>query len=656
MIQVTNMSVTFGTRDLFKNISLVINPKDRIGLVGKNGVGKSTLLKIMAGKQAPTSGNIVAASGESIGYLPQEIHSSSTKSVYNEALTAFEEVLSLEAEIAKLDEELATREDYESDDYMDKIDRLTECHNRIGNLGAAKMESEVRKVLKGLGFSDEDMERSMSEFSGGWQMRVELAKLLLLEPDLLLLDEPTNHLDIESILWLEQMFINYPGSIMMVSHDRAFLDNITNRTIEIVFGKTYDYKANYTKYFELRAERLEQQQNAYKNQQQFIKEQERFIERFKAKASKATQAQSAQKKLDKLERIEFDELDTSSIQFRFPPAPRSGDVVIRAEKMSKSYGKKTILKDLTFDITRGERIAFVGKNGMGKSTLVKLINKEEGHDGVLKIGHNVEIGYYAQIQELTLQEDMTVYDTLEDEATYEWRNVSRLRGLLGAFLFGPEDIDKKVKVLSGGEKSRLALARLLLHSVNLLILDEPTNHLDISAKEMLKEALLQYDGTLIVVSHDRDFLQGLTDRTFEFIGGGVKEHFGPIEDFLATHETQSFREFELGNEKDKKDKKQAQSEDKKSKQDNKNEQAQRKEKEKELRAIKKDIDKVEKEIEKLETEIADLVTLLQDPDFFKDEEKSKETVLKHDELKAQLKKANTSWEDLVEKLEVKENE
>ena len=649
MIQVSNMSVTFGTRDLFKNLSFVINPKDRIGLVGKNGVGKSTLLKIVAGKQNPTSGNIVAASGESIGYLPQEIHSDSTKSVYNEALTAFEKILALEAEIEKLNEELSTREDYESDEYMAMIDRLTECHDQVGHHGAATMESETRKILKGLGFSDEDMERPMTEFSGGWQMRVELAKLLLVQPDLLLLDEPTNHLDIESILWLEQVFINYPGSIMMVSHDRAFLDNITNRTIEIVFGKIYDYKANYTKYFELRTERLEQQQNAYKNQQQYIAQQERFIERFKAKATKAAQAQSAQKKLDKIERIEFDELDTSTIQFRFPPAPRSGDVVIRAEKFSKSYGDKHILKGLEFDITRGERIAFVGKNGMGKSTLVKVITGQEDHTGVLKIGHNVEIGYYAQIQEQTLNENMTVYDTLENEATYEWRNISRLRGLLGAFLFGPEDIDKKVKVLSGGEKSRLALARLLLHQVNLLILDEPTNHLDISAKEMLKEALLQYDGTLIVVSHDRDFLQGLTNRTFEFIDGKVKEHFGPIEEFLQSHEIETFRDLEMDKEKAKPAKAET-------KQDNKNDHQERKEKEKELRAIRKDIEKVEQKIEKLEGEIAELVTLLQDPEFFKDEEKSKQTVLKHDELKAQLKKANTNWEELVEKLEAKENE
>lgn len=651
MISVANLSVTFGSRDLFKELNFVINPKDRVGLVGKNGVGKSTLLKIVAGQQTPTKGSIMCGPGETIGYLPQEVSNDSTKTIMDETMTAFDEVLQMELEIERINEQLATREDYDSDDYMEMINRLSDCHERVHTLGAGKMESEVIKMLKGLGFSDADMQRPMTEFSGGWQMRVELAKLILQKPTLLLLDEPTNHLDIESILWLEQVFINYPGAIMMVSHDRAFLDNITNRTIEIVFGKIYDYKTNYSKFFELREERLEQQQNAYKNQQRYIAQQERFIERFKAKASKATQAKSAQKQLDKVERIEFDELDTSSIQFHFPKAPRSGDVVLRAEKLSKSYGPKDILKDLTFDITRGERVAFVGKNGMGKSTLVKMINGETDFNGMLKIGHNVEIGYYAQIQEKTLNENRTVLQTIEDEATHEWTNQARVRGLLGVFLFGEEEIDKKVKVLSGGEKSRLALARMLLKPVNLLILDEPTNHLDIASKEVLKEALLRYDGTLILVSHDRDFLQGLTNKTFEFTNKRIVEHYGEIQVFLDSHAVDSFRDFEASKDKDKALKNQAFG--KSSPNDNaaKDDQQQKKDQEKELRKLKNEMKQEEDNIDRLEKEIAAILVQLQDPELFKDEAKSKLVVQKHDELKQQLTKSMKRWEEVGEQLE-----
>ncbi len=651
MISVANLSVTFGSRDLFKEISFVMNAKDRIGLVGKNGVGKSTLLKILAGHQPPTKGAIMTGPGETIGYLPQEISNDSTKTIMDETMTAFDEVLKMEQEIESINEQLATREDYESDDYMEMINRLSDCHERVHTLGAGKMESEVIKTLKGLGFSDADMLRPMTEFSGGWQMRVELAKLLLQKPSLLLLDEPTNHLDIESILWLEQVFINYPGALLMVSHDRAFLDNVTNRTIEIVFGKIYDYKANYTKFFELREERLEQQQNAYKNQQRYIAQQERFIERFKAKASKATQAKSAQKQLDKVERIEFDDLDNSSIQFHFPKAPRSGDVVLRAEQLNKSYGTKEILKNLIFDITRGERVAFVGKNGMGKSTLVKMINGETDAQGILKIGHNVEIGYYAQIQEKTLNENRTVIQTIEDVATHEWTNQARVRGLLGAFLFGEEEIDKKVKVLSGGEKSRLALARMLLRPVNLLILDEPTNHLDIASKEVLKEALLRYDGTLILVSHDRDFLQGLTNKTFEFTNKRIVEHYGDIQVFLDSHAVESFRDFETSKDKDKALKSQAFG--KSSPNDNavKDDQNQKKEQDKELKKLKNELKLEEDTIERLEKEIAGILVQLQDPELFKDEAKSKLVVKKHDDLKQQLAKSMKHWEELGVQLE-----
>ena len=652
MITVANLSVVFSGRDLFKDISFVVNPKDRIGLVGKNGVGKSTLLKIMAGQQVPTKGSILTGPGETIGYLPQEIHHSSELSIFEETKTAFAEIQKLEQEILDMEHELGHREDYESDSYAKLLDRLTECHDRVHHLGGAQTEGEVESILKGLGFAEKDLHRPMTEFSGGWQMRVELAKLLLTKPDLLLLDEPTNHLDIESILWLEQVFINYPGAIMMVSHDRMFLDNITNRTVEIVFGKTYDYKANYTKYFELRAERLEQQQAAYTNQQKYIEQQERFIERFKAKASKATAAKSVQKLLDKVERIEFDELDNSSIHFTFPPAPRSGDVVLRLENVKKAYGDKVVLDNVLFDITRGERVALVGKNGEGKSTMVKMITgMEPTTSGTLKLGHNVVVGYYAQIQEKTLNEDNTVYGTIEDIATHEWSNQSRIRTLLGAFLFKEDDIDKKVKVLSGGEKSRLALAKLLLTPVNLLILDEPTNHLDIASKDVLKEALIKYDGTLIVVSHDRDFLQGLTDKTLEFSNGKVREHFGEINEFLSTHQVDSFRDFEAERMKV------LQAQGKTAAATGNNQKKGNpaaepsKDKEKETKRLKSEIKKVEEKLEKIERELAAIVHQLQDPEVYKDEVKSKTTVARHDQLKKDLAEAMTQWEGLESELE-----
>ena len=532
MISVNGISIHFTGTDLFKNLSFVINEKDRIGLVGKNGVGKSTLLKILAKEQEPSSGSISIPQGKSIGYLPQEIKIDSSKTILDETLTVFEEQLCLNSEIENINRQLEDRTDYESDSYAQLIQELTEKHEQLQLLGADKAEGEVEKVLKGLGFKDQDFNRSIAEFSGGWQMRVELAKLLLKMPTLLLLDEPTNHLDIESILWLEDFFKNYPGALIMISHDRMFLDNVTNRTIEIVNSRIYDYKSPYSKFLELRADRLSTQEAAFRNQQKYIADQERFIERFKAKNTKAKQAQSKMKQLEKLERIEFDDVDTNSIQFRFPDAPRSGDVVVGGKGLSKSYSENKVLSNIDIEIERGEKIAFVGKNGQGKSTMVKMIMGQEDCDGDLKIGHNVEIGYYAQVQENTLDESKTVLATIEDIATDEWAKISKIRGLLGAFLFGPDDVDKKVKVLSGGEKSRLALAKLLLKPVNLLILDEPTNHLDIASKEVLKSALKSYNGTLILVSHDRDFLQGLTDRTYEFSDQKTKEHIGEIGEFL----------------------------------------------------------------------------------------------------------------------------
>lgn len=649
MISINNVTVSFSGKDLFNDISFIINPKDRIGLVGKNGVGKSTLLKIICKQQNTTKGGIAISEGATMGYLPQEIKIDSDKSIFDETMTVFEEVIQLNKDIDRINLELAERTDYESETYQKLILELTEKHDRLNVLDSNKMESTVEKVLKGLGFKESDFHRPISEFSGGWQMRVELGKLLILKPSLLLLDEPTNHLDIEAILWLEDYFKNYPGAIIMISHDRMFLDNITNRTIEIVFGKIYDYKASYTKYFELRQERYDQQIATMKNQQKFIEQQEKFITKFKAKATKAKAVQSKMKQLDKIERIEIDELDGSSIKFNFPPAPRSGDIVLRATELTKKYDDYLVFENAEYQIERGERIAFVGQNGQGKSTMVKLITDGLKHSGELKIGHNVEVGYYAQVQENTLDPNKTVLEVIEDAATEEWSNISRVRGLLGAFLFGADDVDKKVKVLSGGEKSRLALARLLLKPVNLLILDEPTNHLDISAKEMLKEALNNYNGTLILVSHDRDFLQGLTNKTFEFANKKVKEHIGPIEDFLRNHEVASFREFETG-----KPEKKATEE--KTASENKISYEERKEREKKLRKIKNAIKKREEKISQLEQEIADLEIIMHQDDFYADEKKSKDTFFKHSELTQELEQNMVQWESLQEELEVAENE
>ena len=487
-------------------------------------------------------------------------------------------------------------------------------------------------------------------------MRVELGKLLLQMPSLLLLDEPTNHLDIESIIWLEEFFQNYPGALMMVSHDRMFLDHITNRTVEIVFGRCYDYKVPYSKYFDLREERFQNQMAAYQNQQRYIAQQERFIARFRAKNTKAKQVQSKIKQLEKLERVEFDELDNQAIQFRFPPAPRSGDTVLRAIELDKSYGPNLVLKNLEFEIDRGDRVAFVGKNGEGKSTLVKMVTGKEGFDGTLTIGHNVEVGYYAQIQEGTLNPEQTVFETVDNIATGEWRNIARLRGLLGAFLFGPEDVDKRVKVLSGGEKSRLALAKLLLHPVNLLILDEPTNHLDISAKEVLKQALIHYNGTLIVVSHDRDFLQGLTNKTYEFSNQRIKEHLGPIKEFLNHHEVESFRQFES---EPKPSASKSKPEPKKATEPTSNKATkrnykERKEHEKAMRQLKREMHNCEKRITQLEEEIGDLEKKMQDPDFFSAKSEGQDAIYKHADLQKELEHTMERWEKAGEKLEALE--
>lgn len=646
MINISRISVFVSGKDLFTDLAFMIKAKDRIGLTGKNGAGKSTLLKIIAGTQKPTSGSVDVSPGKTIGYLPQEMNFEYGQTVFDETLSVFKEVLDLEKELEDINHQLETRTDYESQGYSDLIERLNDVHNRLGTLDSEKIDSKVEKILKGLGFKREEFDRPMSEFSGGWQMRVELAKILLTEPDLILLDEPTNHLDIESILWLEDYFNNYPGAIMMVSHDKRFLDNVTNRTIEIVFGKIYDYKVPYSKYLIQRQERYDQQIATFKNQQKYIEQQERFIERFRAKNTKAKAVQSKIKQLDKIERIEMDEFETAKISFHFPPAPRSGQLAINLEKLGKSYGDKTVLQDVNLKVLRGDRIAFVGKNGMGKSTLVKIINKETNCDGVLDLGHNVKLGYYAQIQEKTLDKDATVLEVLENEATGEWTKGHKLRGLLGAFLFSDSDIDKKVKVLSGGEKSRLALARLLLHEVNLLILDEPTNHLDMSAKDVLKQALLNYDGTLIVVSHDRDFLEDLTDKTYEFTNRNIKEHLGGISEFLEKYKLDHFREFESSKPTSAPEKtKQVETKPKK------NDYQDRKDRDKQIRQINKSISNCEKRIAEIESEMEELEKIMSDPSFYEKEEDSKVVFFKHSELKATLDRKLKEWELLFEQLD-----
>ncbi|MAX78785.1 MAG: glycosyl transferase family 2 [Crocinitomicaceae bacterium] len=654
MIAVNNISVSFSGKDLFKDLSFIINPKDRIGLVGKNGVGKSTLLKIIYGIQPSDQGGIAISEGRTMGYLPQEVKIQSDKTIYDEALTVFEEIIQLEKDIDHINKQLEERTDYESEGYNQLIHDLTDKHEKLNLLDSSKIESNVGKVLKGLGFTENDFHRKMSEFSGGWQMRVELGKLLLLKPDLLLLDEPTNHLDIESILWLEDYFNNYPGALIMISHDRAFLDNVTNRTIEIVFGRIYDYKVPYSKYFELREERMEHQMAALKNQQKYIEQQERFIERFKAKATKAKQAQARQKQLDKIERIEIDELDNQSIEFRFPPAPRSGDVVVKADEVSKSYDEKKIFTKASYEIERGEKVAFVGKNGMGKSTMIKIITEGLEHQGDFKVGHNVKIGYYAQIQENTLNQEQTVLETIEHAVTSdEWSNISRIRGLLGAFLFGEDDIDKRVKVLSGGEKSRLALAKLLLEPVNLLILDEPTNHLDIASKEVLKNALKKFDGTLILVSHDRDFLKGLTEKTYEFINGRVKEHLGDIDYFLSKHKVETFRDFESApvEQKEKQPKKEVAPQKEEKENVNTLSFEERKALDKEIRKVRSDIGKREKKVDETEKAIEELEAKMADPASYEDGQPSKKLFFEHSELSKQLEQYMTQWEALQEQLD-----
>jgi ATP-binding cassette subfamily F protein 3 len=542
MISVDNLTVEFGGSTLFENISFQINEKDRIALMGKNGAGKSTLLKILAGVQKPSKGKVAAPKECVIAYLPQHLMTEDGRTVFEEASLAFSELFEMENEIERLNNELATRTDYDSDEYMELIEQVSTLSEKFYSIEDTNYAAEVEKVLLGLGFKRSDLQKHTKEFSGGWRMRIELAKILLKKPDVILLDEPTNHLDIESIQWLEEFLINSAKAVILISHDRAFVDNITTRTIEVTMGRIYDYKTNYSHYLELRKERREQQQKAYDEQQKMIAETKEFIERFKGTYSKTLQVQSRVKMLEKLEIIEVDEEDTSALRLKFPPSPRSGNYPVIAEQVGKSYDEHIVFKNVSFTIERGDKVAFVGRNGEGKSTLVKCIMDEIKYDGNLKLGHNVQIGYFAQNQASLLDGELTVFQTIDDVAQGEIRN--KIKDLLGAFMFGGDNSLKKVKVLSGGERTRLAMIKLLLEPVNLLILDEPTNHLDMKTKDILKSALKDFDGTLIVVSHDRDFLDGLVNKVYEFGNQKVTEHLDSIYGFLEKKKMDNLKELE----------------------------------------------------------------------------------------------------------------
>ncbi len=639
MISIEALTVEFGGNPLFDNVTYVINKRDRIALVGKNGAGKTTMLKIIAGLQAPTSGSVNKPRDLSIGYLPQQMQLTDTRTVMQETEQAFAHIFELQARVDRMNEELATRTDYESDDYQELIERVSTATEQLTLAGSNNYQAEIERTLTGLGFMRSDFDRPTAEFSGGWRMRIELAKLLLQRHDVLLLDEPTNHLDIESIQWLENFLATRAGAVILVSHDRAFIDNVTTRTIEISLGRIYDYQVNYSKYVVLRQERLEQQMRAYENQQKHIQDTEAFIERFRYKATKAVQVQSRIKQLDKIERIEVDEIDNSHISLRFPPAPRSGDYPIIADGVGKSYGSHTVFSDATFTIKRGEKVAFVGKNGEGKSTLVKCIMSEIPYDGTLKIGHNVKIGYFAQNQASLLDTTVTVFDTIDRVAVGDIR--TKIRDILGAFMFGGEAADKKVSVLSGGEKTRLAMIRLLLEPVNLLILDEPTNHLDMRTKDILKKAIKEFDGTVIVVSHDREFLDGLVEKVYEFGGGRIKEHLGGIYDFLEKKKIESLRELEVSTKQQPKA-----AEEKKS--DNKISYEERKELARRIKKAERAIATIEEEISNIEYAIDVVEGKLATPEGASDMQLYEE----HSTLKKQLDEAMSRWEQATEELDV----
>lgn len=630
MVGINELTVNFGERYLFNKISFLINKQDRIGLVGKNGAGKSSLLKIIAGENQPDEGNVSTPADFTIGYLPQDMDFGHGKTVLDETKSVFKEVNLINAKIDDINHQLETRTDYETDDYMELLNHLNDYNERLSLIGGFTVEADVETILKGLGFTPKDFVRQTDEFSGGWRMRIELAKILLTKSDLLLLDEPTNHLDIESIQWLEDFLKVYPGAVVLISHDKAFLDHVTTRTIEISLGKIYDYKTYYSKYLEQRKERREQQMAAFTNQQKQIADTEKFIERFRSKASKAVQVQSRVKQLDKIDRIEIDEEDTASMRFYFPPAPRSGKVVVEANGVGKSYGDKKVFDDANFFIETGKKIAFVGKNGEGKTTMTKIIVGELEHEGELKIGHNVNLAYFAQNQAEELDKELTVFETVDKAAHGEIRK--QVRNLLGAFMFGGEEADKKIKVLSGGERARVALCKLMLEPINLLVLDEPTNHLDIRSKEVLKNALQRYDGTLIVISHDRDFLDGLVEEMYEFKDGQVKQFLGGVYDFLKSKKVDSIREFEQ------KEKVVVKVE--KSVSDNKLTFEEKKQLEKDLKRVQNKINNLEKEVERLETNIEELNIKLMNTSTYSDD-----LLVQYNQAKVALEKAMNDWEE-----------
>ncbi|HND87907.1 MAG TPA: ABC-F family ATP-binding cassette domain-containing protein [Saprospiraceae bacterium] len=638
MLSLSNIYIQYGNRILLDHVNFVLKPGERVGLVGRNGAGKSTLLKIIAGEMSPHEGDVVVPTHFTLGYLHQDMLLPKGKTVIAETMTAFAEINALEQQLHRIGEELAARDDYESDAYHKLIEQMSDVTEHLHHMGSATTQADAEKVLGGLGFSPSDMNRLTDEFSGGWQMRIELAKMLLRRPDLLLLDEPTNHLDIESILWLENWLYNYPGMLVVISHDRRFLDNVTNRTAEISLGKIMDYKAPYSKYVELSADRREQMQNAYENQQRIIADRERTINRFMAKATKTKMAQSMQKQLDKMERIELEDTDTATMRIRFPDAPRSGEVVAKAERVSKHYGKVKVLEAIDFQMLRGERVAFVGQNGQGKTTLAKmLIGHEPASAGKIDLGYNVSVGYYAQNQAETLDPKLTLLQTMEQNSPEEMR--TKLRAILGAFLFSGEDVDKKVAALSGGERARLALACMLLRPFNLLLLDEPTNHLDMLSKDVLKQALQDYNGTLLVVSHDREFLSGMTDRTIEFRDGHLKEYLGDVNYFLQKRQLDNMRDVEKrsapsavaasGHARADAGVPALSSEEKKQ--------------------LERAVQKAEKRIADLENEIGKWEAKMAEPDFYS-KPSADGDLKKYGDLKTELSRVYGEWEAAVEQL------
>lgn len=641
MISLDKIKLSFGGFDLFKEISFLINPKDRIGLIGKNGAGKTTLLKIITKEDSPTSGVIGIPKDTTIGYLPQQMHLTNTRTLKNETVLAFKELIQLEKEISRVNSEIAESVDYHSESYLKNLDYITELHERYSLLGGENYEAELEKTLLGLGFERTDFDRQTSEFSGGWRMRIELAKLLLQKPDVFLLDEPTNHLDIESIQWLEDFLKNYKGAVVLVSHDKTFLNAVCNRTIEISLGKITDQKMNYSKFTIWKEEQREVQLAAFRNQQKMIGDTEKFIARFRYQATKAVQVQSRVKQLEKLDRIEIEEVDNSALKLNFPPAPRSGRVIVSAKGISKSYDDNLVLNDIDLTIENGEKVAFIGRNGEGKTTLARIIMNELKHEGELKLGHNVKIGYFAQNQAQLLNDNLTVFETIDEIAVGEIR--TKIRDILAAFLFRGEDIDKKIKVLSGGEKSRLAMIRLMLEPVNFLILDEPTNHLDMRSKEILKNALIKFDGTVIVVSHDRDFLDGLVNCIYEFRNKKAKQHLGGIFDFLQRKKIESLKEIEV---------KKTNGSNRANKKLTKNTTGilnfnQRKEISKSILRLDKLVVTTEEEIASIENEIEDIDKLLSSPEKIEDNS----VFQKYDELKILLNQTMEKWEKQHEELE-----